>query len=104
MQEITMLPIPRQSLSIVLNNNRWGLHVYEITGGMACDVTLNDVLVISGVRAVAGRQILPYRYQTIAGGGNFAFKSADNNTKIPWYEDFGVTCSLIYATTQEIEA
>lgn len=102
MELIPMQAIPRQSLSVVLEGNRWGIRVYEVTGCMACDFTLNDEPLINGVRAVADFQLLPYRYQQIAGGGNFAFYTGRDNTELPWWSDFGITCGLIYATSLEI--
>lgn len=102
MQEIPMNAIARQSLSVVLDGNRWGIRVYETTGCMAVDFTLNDVVLLTGVRAVADFQLLPYHYQQLAGGGNFAFYSGANNTELPWWENFGITCGLIYANQSEI--
>lgn len=71
---------------------------------MLCDFTLNEVPQIQGVRAVPAQKLLPYAYLQQRAGGNFAFTTAAMNHTIPWFEDFGKTCFLIFATTEEINA
>ncbi len=104
MQEIPILAIPRQQFSVVLDSQRWGIRIYQATGCMAVDFTLNDVELINGVRAVADYQLLPYRYMAARGLGNFAFATGGNNTELPWWEDFGMSCKLIYASASELPA
>lgn len=102
MQEIPLIAASRQSFSVVLDNNRWGVRVYEVQPGLMCaDFTLADIPVITGVRCVAGSPLLPYDYMQVTGGGNFAFATLGNN--LPWWEQFGSpNCRLIYASAGEI--
>ena len=104
MQDIPLIVVPRQSLSIVLDGNRWGIRVYQSTGVMACDFTLNDEPLITGVRAVPQFQLLPYRYLQHTGGGNFAFITGANGTEYPWWENFDTSCTLVYASAAELKA
>lgn len=102
MQEIPLIAASRQSLSVVVNSNRWGVRIYEVQPGLMCaDFTLADVPQMLGVRCVAGSPLLPYDYLQTIGGGNFAFVTLGN--ALPWWEQFGTpNCRLIYASAGEI--
>lgn len=91
-QEIIPLErLPRQEFSIRLSNMRYVFRVIQVGDMMYVTVTRDDIVLIENVRAVAGRNLLPYDYM---GPGNFAFVTKDD--ALPWYEDFGNTCLLIY--------
>lgn len=90
-QEIPIATLPRQEFSIRLNNRRWTLRIVAGVGIVSVTITRDDVVLIENVRAVSGRALLPYDYQT---DGNFAFATA--NDELPWWENFGNTCRLIY--------
>lgn len=77
-----------------LSDRRYTLRVIESSGCMAVTITRDDVVLIENVRAVVARPLLPYDWM---GPGNFAFTTKGDN--LPWWEDFGNTCKLIYDDT-----
>lgn len=98
MQQITINPIPNQTLSVQLDEELYTLTFKEgIEGIMSVDITRDDVVIVSGARIVAGFPLIPYRYLTT---GNFLIITA--NQEIPFYTNFGVDQFLIYASPQEI--
>jgi hypothetical protein len=99
MIEITLDAIPNQSLTIQLDNNFYEISIKETNGAMAATIFRNDVVIISGARIVAGIPLLPYPYQE---DGNFLLLTA--NDDIPYYTQFGITQTLIYASQSELEA
>ena len=104
MLQIPLQPVPRQEMTITIGQNRWLIRVAQCGDMMLCDFTLNEVVQVQGVRAVPAQKLLPYQYLQQRAGGNFAFTTAIMNQTIPRFEDFGNTCFLIFATTEEIEA
>jgi len=101
MLEIPLQKLPRQQLSVTIDGNRWDLRLVTVGNGMAIDITLNEQVLIQGLRVPASQRLLPYRYMQERAGGNFAFYSANDNTEIPWWENFGVTCGLIWSPINE---
>lgn len=97
MQELFLERVPRQEFSVRLDMRRYQIRVIDVGGDMAVTITRDDVLLMSNVRAVAGFQLLPYQYMA---DGNFAF--ATESDARPWWEDFGNTCRLIYASASEL--
>lgn len=104
MLQIPLQPVPRQELTVTIDQNRWLIRVAQVGEMMLCDFSLNEVVQIQGVRAVPAQKLLPYAYLQQRAGGNFAFTTSAMNQVIPWFEDFGNTCFLIYATEQELSA
>ena len=104
MQEVPLIQQSRQSLSAVLGGNRWGIRIYEVQPGLMCaDFTLADAPLITGVRCVAGRPLIPYDYLQVTSGGNFAFDTLGE--ALPWWQQFGTpSCILVYATAAEVAA
>lgn len=105
MQEIPLIANSRQSLSILLDGNRWDIRLYEVLpdGLMGADFALGGVDLITGVRCVANKPLVPYNYLQALGSGNFAFTTLNN--MLPWWEQFGTTnCRLIYASAAELPA
>lgn len=99
----TIIPIeaiPNQEFSIRLDSFRYGITLNSVNDGALCaTITRDGVPVISGVRCVAGRMILPYPY--LEGlGGNFYFDTP--NDEIPDYRQFGTTHQLIYFDAAEL--
>lgn len=89
---------PNQSLSITIGGNLWGITLKECLGMMYASLTKNNVAVTNGVRCVSAGWLLPFDY--LAAGGNFAFMT--NEGEAPYYDQFGVTQSLVYFTADEI--
>lgn len=94
-QQIPLAQLPRQEFSIRLDNHRYTFRIIDVgTGTMGVTITRDDVTLLDNVRAVAGRPLIPYDYLTEF--GNFAFATANDNQRLPWWEDFDITCRLIY--------
>lgn len=102
MLQIPLQAVPRQEMTVTIDQNRWLIRVVQEGDMMLCDFTLNEVVQIQGVRAVPAQRLLPYAYLQQRAGGNFAFLTGNMNRTIPWFEDFGNTCFLIFATAEEI--
>lgn len=101
MLQIPLNAIPNQELTVVLDGVLYDLTLKETNGCMSVDVTRAGVVVIRGQRCVAGSPILPY--VSLEGQfGNFAFVTNDGD--LPYYDQFGVSQALIYASEFEIGA
>lgn len=99
MQLIPIKAIPNQAFNILLDGNTWDFVIRLTNGVMAVSLSKNGVALISNLRVVAGEFVIPAVYQE---DGNFMFLTADN--KLPDYTLFGVTQSLVYASSAELEA
>lgn len=98
MRTIALDSVPNQTLSVTLDNNRWDITIKEADGVMCATLNLNDVLVISGQRIVAGSPLIPYRY--LQGSGNFWLLTEDD--ELPFYTRFGVDQQFVYASPGEL--
>jgi len=98
MKLIQLEAIPNQKFSLVLDGTRYILWFRAAGSIMAVTITKNDVEIVSGRRCVAGSPLIPFEYLE---AGNFVFQT--QNYELPWWENFGVTQSLIYVTQTEIE-
>jgi len=103
---IPIINIPNQSLTLQLDNNQYDLTIHATqdnpdgtTGIMAVDISINNEIIISGVRAVDLYPLIPYKYLV---NGNFIFIT--QNFQYPDWRQFGVTQSLIYASNEELES
>lgn len=101
MREIELQAIPNQSFSVVLDNTNYEIAVRETGGVMSVDVTRQNVRVVSGARVVAGQLILNYA-DLEDGQGNFMFLTKDGD--MPYYDQFGNTQFLMYASATELAA
>ncbi len=99
MQAIPIQAIPNQSFSIVLDNNQWGFDLRATNGVTSVSLTLNNIVVIENMRAVANSVIIPSRYEE---SGNFLFLT--QNFALPDYTQFGTTQLLVYITAAELTA
>lgn len=98
MRTINLDPVPNQEFSVTLDGNRWDITIKECNGVMACTLLLNDVLILSGQRIVAGSPLIPYRY--LQGSGNFWLLTEDD--ELPYFDKFGVNQQLTYASFGEL--
>lgn len=101
MQEIPLQAVPKQSFTIVLDGVLYEIALRETAGCMSIDVTRSNTPIVTGARCVAGKLLLNYR-DLEDGEGNFMFLTESGD--LPWWEQFGTTQSLIYATQAELEA
>ena len=70
-QVIPTTPIPFQTLTVLLANNRVRVDLYQKSTGMFCDLYLDDTLITGGVPCQVGNPIVRSAYQGFP--GNIAF-------------------------------
>lgn len=99
MIDITLSAIPNQTVAIRLEDRQYSITVQETRGVMSATITRDDVLIVSGMRMVAGSPIIPYQYLE---NGNFVVIT--ENDELPDYTLFGNTQSMVYVSTAELEA
>lgn len=98
MRVIDIDPVPNQSFSVTIFGNRWDFVIKQAVSSMICDISLNEIEIISGQRIVSGTPLIPYEY--LGSSGNFILLT--ENDEIPFWDQFGSTQQLIYASAQEI--
>ena len=101
MQTIPIDAIPNQSFNVTLDGNLYALTFRTIGELTYCDITLNGTLLVSGQRCVPNRGLIPYRYLE-GTGGNFAFRVQTD--EYPYFEQFGITQFLQYASQSDLAA
>lgn len=106
MIQIPIISVPNQSFSIQLENNQWDISIHATqdntdgtTGIIAVDITINNNIIISGVRAMPLFPLIPYQYLIV--NGNITFITMNN--QYPDWRQFGITQYLIYASDTELE-
>lgn len=100
-QVVPLESLPNQSLSIQLEENRYDLRFRDLGGMMSVDISINDEVILQGSRVTGAAPLIPYKYLE-QGGGNFLFVTELGD--IPYWDQFGVTQSLLYVTKAELEA
>ena len=100
MQTIPIQSVPNQSLSVTIDRQRWTLTIKAAVSSMVVDLSLNDQVVIRGLRIMPNQPLIPYPY--LATVGNFLMLT--NSDDLVWWERFGVDQTLVYATAAEIAA
>jgi hypothetical protein len=98
MQTIDIQPLPNQEFTIDLNGQRVDLAFRTAINTMVADVTVDDVVMLRGVRLVAGEPVIPYPY--LSTWGNLVVVTAAD--ELPWWEQFGVSQALYYLTPDEM--
>lgn len=98
MRIIDIDPIPNQEFSVTVDGNRWDFVIKEAVSSMICDLSLNDEVILSGARIVAGTPIIPYEY--LRRMGNFIILT--ENDELPYWTQFGVNQQLIYSSAEEL--
>ena len=98
---ISIESIPNQSLSIQLNEVRYGIRLRDIGNMMSADISIDDQLIIEGLRVVGGFPLIPYKYLE-GDGGNFIFLTELGD--LVYWDQFGITQSLLYFSAEELEA
>lgn len=103
---VPLVNIPNQSLTLQLDDNQYDLTIHATqdnpdgsTGIMAVDITINNVTIISGIRAESAFPLIPYHYLE---NGNFIFLT--QNFEYPDWRQFGVTQNLFYVSETELES
>lgn len=98
MRIIDLDAVPNQSFSVTLNGDRWDFVIKQAKECMFADVTLNDTVILSGQRLVAGTPVIPYEH--LQGRGNFIILT--ENDELPDWQRFGMDQIMVYATAEEI--
>lgn len=99
MNIVPLQAIPNQSLTIQLDNISYDMR-FHVCGDIMCiDLSIDNVVVLVGSRLVAGYPVIPYAYLE---NGNFVFLT--ENDDYPFWDQFGITQYMIYASQQELEA
>lgn len=98
MRTIPLDAIPNQELSVTLDGNRWDITIKECNGVMCCTLSLNDALLLSGQRIVAGSPLIPYKHMQAYGN----FWILTENDELPYYDRFDVDQQFIYVSPGEI--
>lgn len=98
MQTIPIQSVPNQSLSVTIDRQRWTLTIKAAVSSMVIDLSLNDQVVIRGLRIMPNQPLIPYPY--LATVGNFLMLT--NNEELPQWERFGVDQVLVYSVDAEI--
>jgi hypothetical protein len=99
MKEIALDTSPNQSLSVTLDGDLYDLTIKETNGTMAITISRNNETILDSVRMVAGTPLIPYSYLE---KGNFMLLT--NDEEYPYYTQFGITQTLIYASQDELDA
>ena len=105
MINIPLQAIPNQNFTFQDVDTLTNYFIYIKTCGigdaqiMAFTIAIDDLVVVSGCRAVAGFPLLASAYQQ---NGNFVVLTA--NDDLPDYTKFGITQYLIYASQTELDA
>ena len=101
MMNIPLNPVPNQSFTVTLDNNNWGITIKTVDFLTVVSLTLNNMDVVDSAHAVAGALIIPAQYLE-QNSGNFFFTTAEQ--QIPFYNQFGLTQSLLYISASELAA
>lgn len=96
---ITLQATPNQSLSIQQDNTNYELVFHFARAAATVSITIDGVLVTSGLRFYADTPLIPYAYQE-ADGGNFVFTTSLD--ALPDFTEYGVTQFLFYVSAAEV--
>jgi hypothetical protein len=99
MLNIPLQAIPNQSFSIQIDGNTYDLRIHDCGNVMTVTVSINNVIVVQGFRAVPGSFILPFRYLE---NGNFLIETL--NDEYPDWRRFGLDQFMIFASQAELNA
>ena len=105
MIQIPLANIPNQSLSARLAGNQYDIRIHACrdnpqfgTGIVAFDIIRDNVVIVTGARAVPGFPLIPARYLE---NGNFIVITM--NDDYPDWRQFGITQQLVFASESELE-
>lgn len=100
-QVVPITATPNQSLSIQVDDVRYSIRLRDIGSMMALDLSIDDVVILQGLRVVANSPLIPYEYLE-GDGGNFLFITELGD--LPHWDQFESTQTLLYVTATEIES
>lgn len=97
MKRIDIQAVPNQSFSARLENSRYDFVIKETAGVMSMTISRDNIKLLDNVRITSGAPIIPYIYLE---QGNFAI--VNENEDLIYYDKFGVSQFLVYASTAEL--
>lgn len=100
MQTIDLANVVSQSFSTVLDNDRYDIAIYVAAGCVACDISRNEIVLVSGFRIINGDFIIPFFLQGTS--GNFILVT--QQFELPDVTQFGTTQTFTYMSAAEIAA
>ena len=100
MRDLNLQPLPNQEFTVELEGHRVDIAIRTSREVMVADVSLDELVLVSGVRLVAGEPMLPYKY--LSTWGNLVLLT--QNDELPWWESFGSSQSLVFVSPDEIDA
>ncbi len=99
MIEIALQQVPNQSLSFDIDGFTFDMTL-KTTETLIADVSIDSTVKVSGMRVMAYRPIIPYKYLT-PDSGNLFFITDDGEA--PDYNLFGISQTLVYLTAAEVD-
>jgi hypothetical protein len=99
MQDVTLQPIPSQSLSASMGNQAVALNIYQTAYGLFMDVFVNGSLIIGGVLCLNLTRIVRDLY--LGFSGDLIFLDTQGTTD-PVYTRLGSRYSLIYLSPSDL--
>ena len=94
---IPIQAIPNQSFSAQLDGQTYDIRLHDCGDITAADISINNTVVVTGVRAVPDNFLIPYRYLE---NGNFFITSDDD--EYPDWRRFGLDQFLVYISQAEL--
>lgn len=101
MEQIPLLAEANQSVDVLLGSTPVTLLVQETNGAMVITVTVDGTDLVSAVRCIPYQAVIPYDYIGL-GMGNFAWDTGGDD--LPYWDQFGITHFLIWASQDELDA
>lgn len=98
MQEITVQPVPAQTLKVVLDSQNCQLNIYQKEQGLFVDVVFNGETISAAVIARDAVGLMPRRYLPFS--GNLMFVDTQGASD-PEYLGLGTRYKLLYLTADE---
>lgn len=99
MQQIPIQALPNQSFSVQLDGNQWDWTIELVGEAIAVSLSLNSVVVLTGLNIASGSRIIPAEYEE---AGNFVLVTMSQ--QVPDYTQFGTSQQLIYLNATELDA
>lgn len=100
MQTVYLTAQPSQTAAVRIGGVSYAIDISTFRGVTLVSIAADGVPLASGVKAVPGSWLIPYRYKER--GGNFRFESLSGD--YPVYSDFGGSAALVYYTSAEADA
>lgn len=100
MVNIELDKYPNQEFQFIADGVEYEFRIHFWNGMMFCSLSINGERKLDSVKCISGKWLIPFDY--ILKGGNFRFECVDPS-EYPDYNNFGISCNLIYYTKEEFE-